>query len=183
MPSNAFIRFLKSAPSTIFMPGESYQETHPGTQGWVEISDWGWEVEAETSFLKGGGSAVGKPQPGNMTFSHYYDLSSPQLMMNIVRGTTFPIVTVDFLKQTGTGTPQVFLRVQGSEVFITKVSTKGGEDGAVTQDIEMVFKEIAIGYKVQDNNGSLEKIVNQFAWNVAHMNEEVNPVILPGSMT
>ena len=41
------------------------------------------------------------------------------------------------------------------DVFTTKVSTKGGEDGGVSQDVEMVSKSIEINYKPQDNKGKL----------------------------
>ena len=43
MPGNAFIRFKE------ITKGESTHETHPGTSGWIEISDWSWDIEADTS--------------------------------------------------------------------------------------------------------------------------------------
>ena len=57
--------------------------------GWIEISDWSWDIEADTSFLKGAGASVGKPTPGTLCFSHYYDLASPVIMQKIVQGTHF----------------------------------------------------------------------------------------------
>lgn len=168
MPGNAFIKFTGIAI------GESHQDGHHGDQGWIEIGDWGWDVEADTSFLKGGGSAVGKPQPGNLTFSHYYDIGSPIIMNRIVIGQTFPMVTIELLKQTGDleGKPSVFFQLIATDVFITKVSTKGGEDGAVNQDVEMVFKEISIGYKPQLNTGKLDKTL-VFNWSVTGMIDKV----------
>jgi len=173
MPGNTFIKFKEIGT------GESYQKGHHGDDGWIEISDWSWDVEAETSFLKGGGSAVGKPQPGTLSISHYYDLSSPIIMQKIVAGTHFGEVTIDQLKQVGDaeGAPAIFFQIKMSSVFITKVSTKGAEDGSVTQDVEMVFKELAIGYKAQSNTGTLEKELKQFKWNVAKMNETVDVTI------
>jgi type VI secretion system secreted protein Hcp len=53
-------------------------------------------------------------------------------------------------------------------VFITKVANKGGEDGAVNQDVSMVFKEVEIDYKPQKNDGSLDSEV-KFGWNIAEM--------------
>jgi len=169
MPGNTFIKFQE------IDKGESYQKGHHGDDGWIEISDWNWDVEAETSFLKGGGSAVGKPQPGTLSITHYYDLSSPTIMNKIVSGTHFSEVTIDQLKQVGDteGAPATFFQIKMKGVFVTKVSTKGAEDGSVTQDVDMVFKEVAIGYKAQSNEGVLEKELKQFAWNVAKMNETV----------
>jgi hypothetical protein len=59
MAINAFISFFDKAD------GESIQK---GKEKWVEILGWDWEVEAETSWTKGGGSSVGKPNPGKMKF-------------------------------------------------------------------------------------------------------------------
>ena len=48
--------------------GESKQGNGSGGNGeykdWIEIQGWEWEVEAETSWTKGGGASVGKPSPG-----------------------------------------------------------------------------------------------------------------------
>jgi type VI secretion system secreted protein Hcp len=62
-------------------------------------------------------------------------------------------------------------------VFITKVASKGGEDGAVTQDIEMVFKEVALGYKPQDNKGELLD-AKYFRWNIAEMTQDTPGIVL-----
>ena len=165
MPGNTFIKFAGVEV------GESFQKNRDGKQGWIEINDWSWDIEAETSFTKGGGSAVGKPTPGTLSFSHQFDLSSPVIMKKIVGGTHFPDVTIDMLKQVGsaTGQPTQFFQIKVKEAFITKVSTKGGEDGSVTQDVEMVFKEIAVGYKAQKNDGGLDSAID-FNWNIAKMN-------------
>jgi type VI secretion system secreted protein Hcp len=165
MPGNTFIKFAE------ITQGESYQKTNHGDQGWIEIGDWSWDIEAETSFLKGGGSAVGKPTPGTLSFSHYFDLASPVIMKKIVSGTHFPEVTIEMLKQTGDkdGKMATYFQIKMKEAFITKVSTKGGEDGAVNQDVEMVFKEVAVGYKAQKNAGGLEGSI-PFNWNIAKMN-------------
>jgi type VI secretion system secreted protein Hcp len=168
MPGNAFIKFV--TPDGKIVPGESLQTGHPGTAGWVEIGDWSWDIEAETSFTKGTGASVGKPTPGTLSFSHYYDKSSPTLMKYIVQGTHFKTAQIDMLKQTGksTGEPEIYFQMFAKDVFISKVSSKGGEDGTVNQDIEMVFKEVNFGYRRQKNDGSLDKTV-PFGWNIAQM--------------
>src|ERR1700712_344333 len=140
MPGNAFIKFEG------MKPGESTHKSHNGKDGWIEISDWSWDIEADTSFLKGAGASVGKPQPGNLSFSHYYDKSSPVIMQKIVQGKHFDKVHIMMLKQTGaeTGRGEPYFGITVDQAFITKVSSKGGEDGSVTQDVEMVFKVIAV---------------------------------------
>ncbi len=150
MPGNSFITFTANGAS---IPGESLQATHPASKGWLEISDWGFDVEAETNFLKGTGASIGVATPGVFNFSHSFDRSSPTIMQNIVKGTSFNTIVVHMLKSTGAsdGKPEVFFGVKMSDGFITKVSSKGGEDGAVTQEVEFVFKAIQIAYKKQLN--------------------------------
>jgi len=167
MPGNAFIRFEVVADSK-YAPGESQQIGHAGADGWIEIGDWSWDVEAEASHLKGTGAAVGKPNPGTLSITHYYDKSSPLIMQNIVKGTHFDVVRIHMLKQTGAEQPELFLELAAKSVFITKVSSKGGDDGSVNQDVEMVFKQVAIGYKQQGNDGKFVKDgFRKFTWNIA----------------
>jgi type VI secretion system secreted protein Hcp len=166
MPGNSFIKF-KEIPT-----GESTHDSHKGDKGWIELSDWSWDIESDTSFLKGAGASVGKPQPGSMSFTHYYDLASPVIMSKIVQGTAFEKVWVVMLKQTGdkSGKGEPYFAMTMENAFITKVSSKGGEDGSVTQDVEMVFKTIAVGYKPQpdDKKGGLGDQVD-FIWDIGKM--------------
>ena len=167
MPGNSFIQFTK--PDGTVFAGESFQQGHLAKDGWLELSDWSWDIEAETSFLKGSGAAVGRPQPGTLSITHNFDKSSPIILKNIVLGTHFGTVRVDMLKQTGAGKPQVYFQLIAKHVFVSKVSSKCGEDGAITQDVDLVFKEVAVGYRKQEQNGKLA-VMKQFAWNIAEMN-------------
>ena len=169
MPGNAFIRF--EGDDKKFITGESTHKTHNGDKGWIEISDWSWDIEAETSFLKGAGASVGKPQPGNLSITHYYDKASPKIMERIVMGTHFKTVQIAMLKQVGedTGKGEVYFGIEMREAFITKVSSKGGEDGSVTQDVEMVFKTVSVGYKPQALEGGRLAGQIPFDWDIGKM--------------
>lgn len=178
MPGNAFIRLEVTADSK-YAPGESQQIGHLGTEGWIEIGEWSWDVEAEASHLKGTGASVGKPQPGVLSFSHFYDKSSTLIMQNIVKGTHFDVLRIHMLKQTGGEQPELFFELAAKSVFITKVSSKGGEDGAVNQDIECVFKQVAVGYKQQGNDGKFTKDgFRKFTWNIATMTTTLDSLAL-----
>lgn len=172
MPGNAFIKF-----EGVVSTGESTHDSHNGAQGWIEISDWSWDIEADTSFLKGAGASVGKPQPNNLSFSHYYDKASPAIMSKIVQGTHFPKVHIVMLKQTGneTGKGEPYFGITVEEAFITKVSSKGAEDGSVTQDVEMVMKTIAIAYKPQKLKGGGLDTEMPFIWDIGKMKTEGVP--------
>jgi type VI secretion system secreted protein Hcp len=162
MPGNTFINFGSDVPI-----GESLQKSHPGTSGWIEIDSWNWEIEAEHSVTKGTGASVGKATPGVLSISHYFDISSTTLLQKMVAGKHFPVITIEMLKTTGgdTGAPEVFFQCKVTEAFVTKVTTKAGDDGAMDQDVDFVFKEIFLGYKPQDNTGKLETAI-PFEWSV-----------------
>jgi len=174
MPGNSFILF-----GTADVPiGESPQAVRPGTKGWIEITDWSWDIEAEHSNLKGTGAAVGKPNPGTLTFTHAFDLSSPVIMTKIVQGKSFPKVFIDMCMQTGEDKAVQFFQIVMTNVFMTKVSTKGGEDGSVTQDVDLVFKEVAVGFKGQNNDGTLDKAPLQFNWSITQMNNKPTDAVI-----
>ena len=135
MAVNAFVSFFDKAD------GESIQK---GKEKWIEIQGWDWEVEAVTSWTKGGGASVGKPSPGRMSFEHRYDLASHMFLGYICNGKAFPKAEVQMMKTTGKGVPETYFTMTMESCFITKVSNVGTEEGSVVQLIEMVFKAVKI---------------------------------------
>ena len=122
--------------------------------GWIAIQNWEWEVEAESSWTKGGGAAVGKPVPAKMSWEHYWDTSSSVLLQYICRGDSFDEIELHMCKSTGKGTPEPYWIAKMKGAFITKVNQSANEEGGVTQKVEMVFKEINTLYKIQGKNKS-----------------------------
>ena len=143
MALNAFMKIGKAE-------GEARQGKY-GREKWIELQSWDWEVEAETSWTKGGGASVGKPNPGKLNWEHYFDRSSHLILGYICTGTAFDKVVLEMCKGTGarTGEPETFFTIQMEEAFITKVSQSATEEGNVVQKVEMVFKHIEIDYRAQ----------------------------------
>jgi type VI secretion system secreted protein Hcp len=163
MPGNLFINFGKDVPD-----GESMQKDHPGTKGWIEINDWSFDITSDSTAGKGQGSSGGKATTEGLTISHYFDISSPTILAKIVSGTHFPIITIHMLKQTGEDgkPPQTYYEVKVSEAFVSKVGTKGsGDDGTMNQDVTFTFKQLAVAYKPQANDGKLGTAI-PFDWSV-----------------
>ena len=120
-----------------------------------EIQAWDWEVEAESSWTKGGGASVGKPNPGKMNIQHYFNTSSTVMLGFICTGKGFPKGEIQVMKTTGKGVPETYLTITLEGVFITKVSNALSESGFVNQQVEFVFRTIKIDYKPQNKDGSL----------------------------
>lgn len=157
MAVNAFISFFDKAD------GESVQK---GKEKWIEIQGWDWEIEAETSWTKGGGASVGKPNPGKMNWEHYFDTSSTVIMGYICTGKAFPKVEVQMMKTTGSASPETYFTMVMEGVFITKVQVNGTEEGSVVQKVEMVFKTVKIEYKAQDNKTGKLTAPKTYNWDI-----------------
>ena len=146
--------------------GESKQTPY---EGWIELQSWDWEVEAETSWTKGGGAAVGKPSPGKMNWEHVWDRSANTLLTYICTGKSFPEVQLEMCKSTGDQGRQKFFTVLMKEAFLTKVNQSATDEGNVLQKVEMVFKSIEIEYYQQGINplrpGALTQ-VGKFDWDI-----------------
>lgn len=157
MAINAFLSFFDKAD------GESIQK---GKEKWVEIQGWDWEVEADTSWTKGGGATVGKPNPGKLSFQHYFDSSSTVIMGYICTGKSFPKVELQMMKNTGSAAPETYFTMTMEGAFITKVGNSGSEEGNVVQKIDMVFKSVKIEYKAQDQKTGKLGVPKTFAWDI-----------------
>ena len=155
--------------------GESTQEDF---QNWIEVQAWDWEVEAETSWTKGGGASVGKPNPGKMNWEHFFDKSSPVILKYICSGASFETVELRMFKSTGApsmtkkdgdkGAGQFFTMLM-SGAFITKCSNSATDEGNVLQKVEMVFKEVEIKYRPQISTGKLAGTLGAdlpFKWDI-----------------
>lgn len=157
MAVNAFLSFFDKAD------GESVQK---GKEKWVEIQAWNWDVQAETSWTKGGGASVGKPAPGRFSFTHLFDLSSTVILGMICTGKAFPKVQLQLLKAVSKGAPETYFTLTMEGVFITGVANAGSEEGGVVQQVEMVFKTIKIEYKAQDAKTGSLGAAKTFSWDV-----------------
>ncbi len=157
MANNAFVSFFDKAD------GESIQK---GKEKWVEVQDWDWEVEAQTSWTKGGGASVGKPNPGKFNFEHQFDSSSTVILGYICSGHAFPKVELQITKAAAKGIPETFFTMTMESVFMTRVSNAGTQEGLIVQRVEMVFKTVKIEYKTQDpKTGSLLS-VKPYNWDI-----------------
>jgi|EndMetStandDraft_4_1072995.scaffolds.fasta_scaffold78225_2 type VI secretion system secreted protein Hcp len=134
--------------------GETKQDGVYSQEGWIELQGWDWDVEAETSWTKGGGASVGKPNPGKMNWEHYFDTSSTAVLRNIFSGQAFDNITLHMLKGTGTSKgQQCYFQMIMSGAFITKVSQSATDEGNVVQKVEMVFKDVHFIYHPQIDKG------------------------------
>ena len=156
--------FMKIGNAT----GEARQGIY-GKEKWIELQSWEWDVEAETSWTKGGGASVGKPNPGKMTWDHNWDKSSSILLGYICTGSAFAEIKLHMCKTTGAAEPKPFFTILMKEAFITKCTQSATEDGNVLQKVEMVFKYIEIEYSQQGSDPNKPGMLipaGKFDWDI-----------------
>jgi type VI secretion system secreted protein Hcp len=157
MAVNSFINFFDKAE------GESIQK---GKEKWIEIQSWDWEVESETSWTKGSGASVGKPNPGKMNFQHFFDTAAPVILGYICSGKAFPRVDLHMMKTTGKGSPETYFSMIMEGVFITRVSNSGTDEGNVMQGVQLIFKTVRIEYKPLDTRTGLLGVPKLYNWDI-----------------
>lgn len=103
------------------------------------VAAYSWEVTADSSWTKGGGASVGKPNPGAIRFTKLLDPSSGPTLHSIATGTEIPaaVFTVTFGKGNGAAT----MVYEMADLFVTNV-TQGADDGLVTENVSFVFKSV-----------------------------------------
>jgi type VI protein secretion system component Hcp len=114
------------------------------------VAAYSWTVTADSSWTKGGGASVGKPNPSAIRFTKLIDPSSIPTLKNIATGTAFPsaVFTVTFGK--GNAASTMVYEMEG--LFVTNV-TQGAADGLVTEDVSFVFK--AVKWTFTDSSGNV----------------------------
>ena len=166
---SAFIRFKvapEAKPICTVSKGESRHITYKSSDGWLELSELGWEITAETSFTEGGGASVGKSAPGNFTFKHNLDMAALPILGFIASGSNFSEVEIHVCKSTGANQTSPYLKIWLKAAYLTKASLNVGSDGKGTQDVEAVFKSIKTEYFKQDDTGKLGSESAAFEWDV-----------------
>ena len=150
---------------TLFDKAEG-ESTQKGKEKWIELQGWDWEVEAESSWTKGGGASVGKPNPGKLTFQHHFDTASIVMLGYICTGKAFPKAELQVMKAGARGALETFFTMTLEGLFMTKVSNAGTEDGAVNQRVEAVFKTVKIDYNPFDARTGAAAAGKTFNWDI-----------------
>lgn len=156
MAANVFLTFFDKAE------GEA---TARGFEKWIEIRHWGWTIGADSSWTKGGGASVGKPNPGRLMIQLDFSTASPTMLGYICTGKSFPKAEIQMVKASDTARQQAYFVLAMEGVFITQVGLTGGDDGRVVQQIDLVFKTVRIDYRTQNRDGSLAP-PRTFNWDI-----------------
>jgi len=130
--------------------GESTDGTHPGE---ISVLSWSWGVTQSGSTHSGPGGGAGKAQVHDLTFTHFVDAATPNLIKMACAGKHFKnaLLTV---RKAGT-TPLEYLKIKLHDIIISSVTHGGqGSDDQHTESVSLNFAKFEVHYTPQKQDGS-----------------------------
>jgi type VI secretion system secreted protein Hcp len=135
--------------------GESLDDKHKDE---IEVLSYSWGVSNAGSMDFGTGGGEGKASFHDLSIIHKIDKASPVLMQYCATGVHLKDAVITHRKS-GKG-QQEFLVIKLNDVIITSV-THGGSpnDGGYSENVSLSFTKVALEYKPQKQDGSLDAAV------------------------
>ena len=131
--------------------GESLDDKHKDE---IEVLSISWGVTNAGSMAHGSGGGEGKATFHDLSFTHNVDKASAVLMQDCATGTHIKEATITHRKA-GKG-QQEYLIVKMNDVIITSVTNGGSGGENVSENVSLAFAKVAIEYKPQKADGSLD---------------------------
>ncbi|WP_211443019.1 Hcp family type VI secretion system effector [Collimonas humicola] len=129
--------------------GESGDDKHKNE---IEVSNWSWEIRQDTNMHSGSGGGAGKATVEDLTFEHFVDRSSPNLMKYCLSGKH--IDTAVLVVRKAGGNPLEYLKLTMSDVIVTMVKPSGSsKDERISEHVRLSFAKVMQEYMVQNAQG------------------------------
>jgi type VI secretion system secreted protein Hcp len=120
----------------------------------LNVMSWNWGMSNYPQDRSDGGLSASTPQVSGINFQKQICKGSPIIMQYLTTGKHFKTGTLEMRKTTGKDTPEVFFKVDLTNVFVATYST--GSDGGTDEMIEnvsLVFETMHIDYYPQKTEG------------------------------
>jgi len=143
--------------------GESVDDVHAGE---IDILSWSWGMSQSGTTHTGPGGGAGKVNVQDLSFVHYVDKSSANLMKMCCNGKHFEEATLVVRKAGEMPLEYLILTMKGGLISSVSTGGSGGED-RITENITLNFSEFKTEYVPQmaDGSGDASIIVG---WNIAN---------------
>jgi type VI secretion system secreted protein Hcp len=156
--------FLKLDP----VKGESQDHKHKDE---IEVLSWSWGVAQSGTMHSGTGGGAGKVHVNDLTFTHWYDKSSVDLLKACTHGDHIAKGELTVRKAGGKDALE-YIKITMTNIIVTNVSNGGshGED-RLTENITLNFQKFKVEYKQQTEKGAAGASPN-FGWDIAANKEQ-----------
>ncbi len=130
--------------------GESQDSSHKNE---IEVLAWDWDISQQSTMHAGSGGGAGKATVSDLSFEHFIDRASPNLMKYCLTGKHIDQAVL-VVRKAG-GNPLEYLKLTMSDVIVTKVAPKGSVDDEVRmrEQVALSFSRIKQEYVVQNAQG------------------------------
>jgi type VI secretion system secreted protein Hcp len=130
--------------------GETQDSSHKNE---IEVLAWDWSIEQQSTMHAGSGGGAGKATVSDLSFEHFIDRASPNLMKYCLTGKHINEAVL-VVRKAG-GNPLEYLKLTMTDVLVTKVSPKGSVDDEVRmrEKVALSFSKVKQEYVVQNAQG------------------------------
>lgn len=129
--------------------GESQDASHKGE---IEVLDWEWEITQQSTMHAGSGGGAGKATVSDLTFDHYVDRASPNLLKYCLTGKHIDTATL-VVRKAG-GSPLEFLTITMDDVIVTKVAPALTATMSRPREVvSLAFARVKQEYVMQNQQG------------------------------
>ncbi|CAM3208540.1 Hcp family type VI secretion system effector [Cupriavidus taiwanensis] len=130
--------------------GESQDASHKNE---IEVLAWDWSIEQQSTMHAGSGGGAGKATVSDLSFEHFIDRASPNLMKYCLTGKHINEAVL-VVRKAG-GNPLEYLKLTMTDVIVTRVSPKGSVDDEVRmrEQVALSFSRVKQEYVVQNAQG------------------------------
>jgi len=123
-----------------------------GLSGWVKLDGFSMGFNADSSFLKGSGAAVGKPEADAVTLALGQNPVLAKLINQMVAGRSVNLQIESYLHNSAAGRPQLI-----DEFFFNRAYVSGFENSNNAQsDIELAYSQFTHAHQAYDTLGRVD---------------------------
>jgi type VI secretion system secreted protein Hcp len=147
--------------------GESQDHKHKDE---IEVLSWSWGMHQTGTTHVGTGGGAGKVSVQDLTFTHWVDKASADLMKACAKGEHINKGEL-VVRKAGGDDALEYIKMTMTNIIVTNVSTGGshGED-RLTENVTLNFQKFKYEYKQQSEKGAVASSPN-FGWDMG-LNKE-----------
>jgi type VI secretion system secreted protein Hcp len=129
--------------------GESQDSTHKDE---IELLGWEWSMHQTSNMHAGSGGGAGKVTVNDLTFEHYADRASPNLMKYCLSGKHIDKVVL--VTRKAGGNPLEYHKITMEDVIVTNVNPISTQsDDRILEHVALSFSRVKQEYVVQNAQG------------------------------
>jgi type VI secretion system secreted protein Hcp len=139
--------YLKLDP----IKGESQNKDH---QDQIEVLSWSWGMSQAGSMHTGTGGGAGKVSVQDLTFTHWVDKATTDLIKYCATGKHIQSGTL-VVRKAGGDQPVEYITIDLDDIIITNVHTGGSQgEERLTENVTLNFRKFKYNYAQQTGTGT-----------------------------